>query len=75
LKDTGLFLSPAIENIYQSIDKATKLSAVVYNSQTLKKVQKNIIQSLDHIVDHNLVCENPAAATFVGTIEKSMPEI
>jgi hypothetical protein len=75
LKVTGLFLSPATEKYHKSIDKATKLSAVVYNSETLKEVQKNIIQSMDHILNHDLVCENPAAATFVGTIERSMQEI
>jgi hypothetical protein len=75
LKDTGLFLSPATGKFHESIDKATKLSAVVYNSQTLKEVQKNIIYSMDHILNHDLVCENPAAATFVGTIERSMQEI
>jgi hypothetical protein len=37
LKGTGLFLSPATENFHKSIDKATKLSAVVYNSETLKE--------------------------------------
>ncbi len=30
---------------------------------------------MDNILSHNLVCENPAAATFVGTIERSMQEI
>jgi hypothetical protein len=30
---------------------------------------------MDHILSHDLVCENPAAATFVGTIERSMQEI
>ncbi len=43
LKDTDLFLSPATGKFHKSLDKATKLSAVVYNSQTLKEVQKNII--------------------------------
>jgi hypothetical protein len=75
LKDTGLFISPATENFHKSIDKATKLSAVVYNSETMTEVQTNIIQSMDNILNHNLVCENPAAATFVGTIERSVQEI
>jgi hypothetical protein len=39
-KDTGLFLSPATTKIQESIEKATKLTEVVYNSQTLKEVQK-----------------------------------
>ncbi len=37
-KDTGLFLSPTTEKIHKSIEKATKLSEVVYNSRKLKEV-------------------------------------
>jgi hypothetical protein len=75
LKDTGLFLSPATEKFHTSIDKATKLSEVVYNSRTLKEVQKNIIQSIDYILNHDLVSEHPAAASFVGTSERNMQGI
>ncbi len=75
LKDTGLFLSPATEKIHESIEKATKLSEVVYDSQKLKEVRKNIIQSIDHIPNHDLVCEHPAAANFVGMVEQNMEEI
>ncbi len=48
---------------------------MVYNSWTLKEVQNNIIQSINHILNHNLVCEHPAAAKFVGTVERNMQEI
>ena len=48
---------------------------MVYNSRTLKEVQKNIIQSINHILNHDLVCEHPAAANFVGTVERNMQEI
>jgi hypothetical protein len=75
VKDTGLFLSPAKKIIQESIEKATKLTEVVYCSRTLKEVQKSIIQSIDHILNHNLVCEHPAAANFVGMVEKNMQEI
>jgi hypothetical protein len=51
------------------------LTEVVYNSRILKEVQKNIIQSTNHIPNHNLVCEHPAAANFVGTVERNMQEI
>jgi hypothetical protein len=74
-KDMGLFLSPATKKIQESIEKATKLTEVVYNSLTLKEVQKHIIQSIDHILSHNLVCEHPAAANFVGTVERNIQEI
>jgi hypothetical protein len=58
-----------------SIEKATKLSEVVYNSRTLKEVQKNIAESIDHILNHDLVCKNPAAANFVDMGERNMQEI
>ncbi len=48
---------------------------MVYNSRTLKEVQKNLIQSIDHILNHDLVCEHPAAANFVGTVERNTQEI
>jgi hypothetical protein len=35
-KDTGLFLSPATQKSHNSIEKATKLSEVVYNSQEIE---------------------------------------
>jgi hypothetical protein len=38
-------------------------------------VRNNIIQSIDHILNHNLVCENLAAANFVGMVEQNMQEI
>ncbi len=48
---------------------------MVYNSGTLKEMQKNIIHTIDHILNHDLVCEHPAAANFVGTVERNMQEI
>jgi hypothetical protein len=38
-------------------------------------VQKNNIDSIDHILNHDLVCENPAAAKFVAEIERKMQAI
>ncbi len=74
-KDTALFLSSATQKIHDSIEKATKLSEVVYNTQKLKEVQKNIIDSFDHILNHDLVCEHPAEANCVGVVEMNMQEI
>jgi hypothetical protein len=38
-------------------------------------VQKNIIESINHILNHNLVCEIPAAANFFGMVERNMQDI
>jgi hypothetical protein len=38
-------------------------------------VRKNIIQTIDQILNHDLVCEHPAAANFVGMVEQNMQEI
>jgi hypothetical protein len=74
-KDTDLFLSPATQKFHDSIENATKLSEVVYNTWKLKEVQKNIIDSINHILNHNLVCEHPAAANFVAVVERNMHKI
>ena len=51
------------------------MTEVVYNSWTLKEMQKNIIQSIDHILNHDFVCEHPAAANVVGTVERNKQKI
>jgi hypothetical protein len=51
------------------------LTKVVYNSRTLKEVRKKIIHSINHILHPDLVCEHPAAAQFVGTVERNMQKI
>jgi hypothetical protein len=48
------------------------LSEIVYNTRSLKEAQKNIINSLDHILNHYLACENPAADKFVAEVERKM---
>jgi hypothetical protein len=41
---TFLFLSPAIHKIHDSIEKATKMSEVVYNTRKLKEAQKTLLK-------------------------------
>jgi hypothetical protein len=36
---------------------------------------KNIIDSINQILNHSLVCEHPAAANFVAMVERNMKEI
>jgi hypothetical protein len=38
-------------------------------------VHKNIIDSINHILNQNLVCEHPAAANFVAVGESKMQGI
>ncbi len=72
---TQVFLSPATQHFHDSIAKATKLSEVVYNTRKSKEVQKFIIESIDHILNHNLVCGIPVAANLIGMVEGSMQKI
>jgi hypothetical protein len=51
------------------------LSEIIYISWKLKELQKNIIESINHILNHDLVCENPAAAKFVAQVERKMQAI
>jgi hypothetical protein len=36
---------------------------------------KKIFESIDHILNHDLVCENQAAAKFVAEVERKMQAI
>ncbi len=48
---------------------------MVYNTRKLKEVQKNIIDSIDRILNPILACEHPTAANFVAVVEWNMQEI
>jgi hypothetical protein len=41
----------------------------------LRETRKNIIQLIDHILNHDLVWEDPLAAGFVSKMERKMQDI
>jgi hypothetical protein len=47
------------------MEKAASSVQVIDNTNELKATRKNILQSVDHILSHDLVMENPQAAAFV----------
>ena len=75
LKDTYRFLSPATKSLHDSIEKANKESEFKYNARQLKEARKNIIDTVDHILNNGLVQEFPSAAKYVAEIERKMQEI
>ena len=48
---------------------------MVYNASNLKVVQKNIIESIDHILNHDLVCKNTMSAKYVAEMERKIQAI
>jgi hypothetical protein len=74
-KNTQTFLSPTTKEFQRSIDKAASSVKVIYNTNELKAARKNILQSVDHILGHDLVQENPQAAAFVAELERKVQEI
>ena len=74
-KDTFCYLSPSTKQLHENIEKATKSSEIVYNASKLKVVQKNIIESIDHILNHDLVCKNTMAAKYVAEMERKIQAI
>jgi hypothetical protein len=68
-KDSQMFLSPTTKELQRSMEKAA------YSVKELKATHKNSIQSVDHILSHNLVMENPQAAAFVTELESKVQEI
>jgi hypothetical protein len=57
LKDTCRLLSPATKSLHGSIKKANKESEFEYNARQLKEALKNIIETVDHILNNDLVQE------------------
>ena len=74
-KDTQTFLSPTTQDLQRSMEKAASSVQVIYNTNELKAACKNILQSVDHILSHDLVMENPQAAAFVTELESKVQEI
>jgi hypothetical protein len=74
-KNTQTFLSPTTKEFQRSIDKAASSVKVTYNTNELKAARRNILQSVDHILGHDLVQENPQAAAFVAELERKVQEI
>jgi hypothetical protein len=58
LKDSYRFLSPATKSLHESIEKANKESEFKYNARQLKEARKNIIETVDHILNNDLVKED-----------------
>ena len=75
LKETYRVLSPATKSLHDSIEKANKESEFKYNARQLKEARKNIIETVDHILNNDLVQEYPSAAKYVAEIERKMQEI
>ena len=74
-KNTQTFLSPTTKELHRSIDKAASSVKIIYNTNELKAARKNILQSINHILGHDLVQENPQAASFVAKLERKVQEI
>jgi hypothetical protein len=72
---TYSFLSPSTKQLHDSLEKAKELTTKTYNTSNLKLVRKNIIESLDHMLNHELVRENHNISRFVGIIERQIQYI
>ncbi len=71
----SLFLLPITQKLHDSIEKASKDTQALYKTKSLREARKNIIESVDHILQHDLVWENPLASEFVSTMEWEMQNI
>ncbi len=74
-KDKHTFLSPTTKELQRSIEKAASSAKIIYNTNDLRATRKNILQSVDHISNQELVLENPQAAAFVSDLERKVQEI
>jgi hypothetical protein len=67
-----IILSPTTQKLHNGIEKASKDTQTLNTTKSLREARKNIIASVDHILQHDLVQENSIAAEFVSTMEKEM---
>jgi len=74
-KDNSLYLSPITKKLHDSIKKASINTQPLYTTKSLRETRKNIINSIDHIINHDLVCEDTLAAKFVSLMEREMQDI
>ncbi len=70
LKDNTLFLSPTTREFQNSFEKASNLVNHVYDKESWRNTHKNIINSIDHILNRDLVKEDSRAAEFVTVMER-----
>ncbi len=69
-KDNSLYLSPTTKKMHDSLEKASMKSQQLYTTKSLRETRKNIIQLIDHILNHDMVQGDPLAARFVSEMER-----
>ncbi len=74
-QENSLFLSPTTKKLHNSIDKASNSTQTLHTTNSLREARKNIIASVDHILQHDFIRENLIAAEFVSTLEKEVQNI
>ncbi len=61
--------------MHDSLEKASIKSQQLYTAKSLRETRKHIIQLIDHIINDDLVQEDPLAARFVSEMEREMKDI
>jgi hypothetical protein len=74
-KDNSLFLSPTTIKLHNSLERASIKSQPLYTTKSLRETRKNINQSIDHIINHDLVWEDSLTARFISEMEREMQNI
>jgi hypothetical protein len=74
-KDNSLFLTSTAKIMHDSLERASIKSQPLYTTKSLRETRKNVIQSINHILNHDLVQEDPLAVRFVSEMEREMQDI
>jgi hypothetical protein len=54
-QENSLFLSLTTKKLHNSIEKASNSTQTLYTMNSLREARKNIIASVDHILQHDFV--------------------
>jgi hypothetical protein len=61
--------------LHDNLEKASINTQPLYTTKSLRETKKNVIHLIDHILNHDLVCEDPLDAKFVSDMEREMQDI
>ncbi len=54
-QENSLFLSPTTKKLHNSIEKASNSTQTLYAMNSLREARKNIIASVDNILQHDFI--------------------
>ncbi len=69
-KNTLLYISPATKKLHSDIIKNSPANLSHHNNDTIRVLQKNMLTSINYMIDYGELMNNPKASKIFGDMEK-----